>query len=151
MAKMGRPKIEINWTEFEKLCGIQCTLVEIADWFRCSEDTIERAVQTHYGETFAETFKRKSSGGRISLRRKQYEMALKGHPTMLIWLGKQHLGQRDRSAYELSGPDGRPIETSNQAQLTDAQLDAKIESLIEAVQEKAKDLLAIECQGEAKA
>ena len=41
MAKMGRPRIEIDKEEFEKLCDIQCTLTEIAGWFRCSPDTIE--------------------------------------------------------------------------------------------------------------
>ena len=31
----------------------------------------------------------------MSLRRKQYELALEGDRTMLIWLGKQHLGQSE--------------------------------------------------------
>jgi hypothetical protein len=30
----------------------------------------------------------------IALRRKQMELALKGDRTMLIWLGKQRLGQQ---------------------------------------------------------
>ena len=30
----GRPRKEINQTEFEKLCGLQCTKEEICDWFR---------------------------------------------------------------------------------------------------------------------
>lgn len=33
--------------------------------------------------------------GRVKLRRAQYEKALEGNPTMLIWLGKQMLGQTD--------------------------------------------------------
>jgi hypothetical protein len=31
----------------------------------------------------------------MSLKRKQFDMAMKGNVTMLIWLGKQTLGQRD--------------------------------------------------------
>ena len=38
--KMGRPKIQINEIEFEKLCGLQCTEEEIAGFFNCSIDTI---------------------------------------------------------------------------------------------------------------
>jgi len=93
---MGRPRIEIDWVEFDKLCTMQCTLVEIAGWFECSEDTIERRIREKYDCTFAELFTQKRSKGKISLRRKQYETALKGNVAMLIWLGKQYLGQSDK-------------------------------------------------------
>ena len=33
---------------------------------------------------------------RGSLRVKQFELAMHGNPTMLVWLGKQELGQTDR-------------------------------------------------------
>ena len=94
--QMGRPKIEIDWELFERLCSIMCTEVEIAEIFECSVDTIERACKRKYRETFADTYKKKSSKGKMSLRRKQFEIAMNGHPTMLIWLGKQHLGQQDK-------------------------------------------------------
>ncbi len=100
---MGK-RIELDWEQMRKLCQIQCTLVEIADWFNCSEDTIERRVKEKYDTTFAEYFKKNGSEGRISLRRKQFEVANKGNVTMLIWLGKQHLGQKDRQ--ELTGDEG---------------------------------------------
>lgn len=89
------PKI-IDKDQFEKLCAILATLVEIADFFDCSDDTIERWCKKTYGVTFAEVLKRKSSKGKVSLRRKQYEMAMTGNITMLIWLGKQQLGQSDK-------------------------------------------------------
>ena len=100
MTKMGRPKIEIDYEEFEKLCGLQCTLVEIAGWFLCSEDTIEARCKDHYGKTFAEIYKEKSAGGKISLRRHQFAAAEKGNTGLLIWLGKQYLGQKERQAIE---------------------------------------------------
>ena len=95
MARTGRPKIEINQTEFEKLCAIWCTLDDIAGWFGCSPDTIERWCKRKYRETFADIYKKKSSMGAVSIRRKQFELAQKGNVTLLIWLGKQKLGQRD--------------------------------------------------------
>lgn len=97
MAVMGRPKIEIDPEQFEKLCSLCATLVDIAGWFNCSEDTIERFCKREYEETFAEVFKKKSAKGRVSLRRKQMEVALNGNVTMLIWLGKQFLGQADKT------------------------------------------------------
>ena len=94
--KGGRPLTEIDWDEFDKLCALQCTQVEIADWFGCTDDTIQTAVKREKGVGFSEYYKRKSSKGLISLRRAQYLLATEGrNPTMLIWLGKQHLGQTD--------------------------------------------------------
>jgi len=45
----------------------------------------------------------------LSIRRKQAELAMDGNVTMLIWLGKQRLGQRDRFDTEHSTPDGGGI------------------------------------------
>jgi len=96
MSKAGRPRIEIDWVQFDNLCGIQCTLREIADYFNCSVDTIERACKRDRKADFAEYFEQKRGRGKISLRRKQFELALQGDRTMLIWLGKQYLNQGER-------------------------------------------------------
>lgn len=90
----GRPLTEIDWGEFEKLCALQCTLIEIAEWFGCSIDTIERAVNREYDLTYAEVFSKKRSKGKISLRRSQFELAQK-NPILSIFLGKNYLGQAD--------------------------------------------------------
>lgn len=92
--KMGRPRIEIDNVTFENLCHLQCTLAEIAQWFKCSEDTVERWCKRNYGMTFADAYKKYSAGGRISLRRTQFRLAEKS-ASMAIFLGKQYLGQRD--------------------------------------------------------
>lgn len=97
MAKMGRPPIEINWIEFDKLCRLQCTLEEIAGWFNCSIDTIENKVKQEHGVTFSEYFAQKRAGGKVSLRRRQYEAAMAGNTALLIFLGKQYLGQSDKN------------------------------------------------------
>ena len=92
--KMGRPTIKIDKDQFERLCGIQCTLIEIAGIFDCSEDTIERWCKKTYNLTFADAFKKHSASGKISLRRMQFRMAEKS-AAMAIFLGKQYLGQKD--------------------------------------------------------
>lgn len=95
MARTGRPRKEINKQQFEGLCALQCTEVEIASFFSCSVDTIGRWCEREYGMTFAETFNKYSAKGKISLRRSQMKLAERS-ATMAIWLGKQMLGQEDK-------------------------------------------------------
>ena len=91
----GRPRKEIDKkTIFENLCGLQCTLEEIAGVFDCSVDTIERRCKEEYGETFAEVYKKHSAKGKMSLRRTQFKLAEKS-AAMAIFLGKNYLGQKD--------------------------------------------------------
>lgn len=93
--KMGRPRKDINKEQFEKLCGLQCTEVEIASFFDCSVDTIEKFCKREYKETFTEVFNKKRNLGKMSLRRTQWKLAEK-YPTMAIFLGKQYLDQKDK-------------------------------------------------------
>jgi AraC-like DNA-binding protein len=90
----GRPRKEIDNKIFENLCGLQCTLEEIAGVFDCSPDTIERWCKREYKETFAEIYKKHSAKGKTSLRRTQFKLAEKS-AAMAIFLGKNYLGQKD--------------------------------------------------------
>lgn len=90
----GRPRKEIDNKIFENLCGLQCTLEEIAGVFDCSPDTIERWCKQEYKETFAEVYKKHSAKGKTSLRRTQFKLAEKS-AAMAIFLGKNYLGQKD--------------------------------------------------------
>ena len=97
--KGGRPRIELtskDWHTIEQLCAIQCTGEEIAGVLDIDYDTLNSRINERHGFGFSEYYKRKSSRGKMSLRRKQHEIALSGNPTMLIWLGKQYLGQKDQ-------------------------------------------------------
>jgi transposase len=87
---------KINQERFEKLCGLHCTLGEISGFFNVSEDTVERWVKRIYKQKFADVYKQKSGAGAVSIRRKQMEVALGGNIVMLIWLGKQYLGQSEK-------------------------------------------------------
>lgn len=99
--KLGRPKIEIDWEQFDKLCGLQAPLREIAAWFDCSEDTIENICKREKDMLFSDYFDLKRGRGKISIRRKQYEMAMGGNVALLIWLGKQWLDQRDQMVFAI--------------------------------------------------
>jgi hypothetical protein len=92
----GRPRKKIDQEQFEKLCKLQCTIDEFCCYFDCNTDTLEKWCKKTYKMNFSEVFRIKKGSGKISLRRKQFEVALSGNPTMLIWLGRNMLGQTDK-------------------------------------------------------
>lgn len=85
---MARPST-IDPDTVEKLAAIGCSQEEIATVLGCTRQWINQR------------FKRQVSAGhdrlRMSLRRWQYEKAKGGNVAMLIWLGKQYLGQTDKT------------------------------------------------------
>ena len=99
MKKVGRPKTNIDKSNFEKLCQMQCTLEEIAGFFDCCDDTINNWCKEVYDDTFSGVYKKKSMAGKISLRRNQFKIA-ENNASMAIFLGKQYLGQRDNIEVE---------------------------------------------------
>lgn len=86
---MARPPLEIDEETVEKLAAIHCTMKEIAAVVGCSVDTLERR--------FADTVKKGRDKGKTSLKRWQWKAAEKGNVSMLIWLGKQYLDQKDKT------------------------------------------------------
>ncbi|MGK2857550.1 MAG: hypothetical protein ACSLFQ_10120 [Thermoanaerobaculia bacterium] len=84
----GRPPIKIDAEFVERVAALFCTMQEIAETVGCSVATLERR--------FAGSIKKGREKGKANLRRHQFLAAQKGNPTMLIWLGKQHLGQTDK-------------------------------------------------------
>lgn len=92
MANRGRKRVELNWKEFENLCTIQAPLGEIASFFHCSEDAMERAVNREYGRNFAEVFSEKRQQGLILLRRQLWKSALRGNAAVRSFLAKKWPG-----------------------------------------------------------
>lgn len=87
---------DIDFADFEKCCQMQCTQEEIAGWFEIDEETLVKRVTEHYNKSFSEVYKKYSAGGKCSLRRRQFRRAANGDRVMMIWLGKQYLGQSDK-------------------------------------------------------
>lgn len=95
--KLKGPTTDKDFEIFENLCGMQCTLEELASAFSVAKDTIIKRVEEHYETKFSTIFKQKREKGTISLRRAQWKTAVqKENVTMQIFLGKQYLGQSDR-------------------------------------------------------
>lgn len=85
---MGRPRAELNLKLIRSLAQIGCTLTEIASIIGVNEKTIRRRASDEIEKGHNEM--------RTTLRRWQYLKAKDGNVAMLIWLGKQFLGQRER-------------------------------------------------------
>ena len=84
----GRPKANIDREQVKKLASLHCTVDEIADIVGCGRATIYRDYKEELDQGRAE--------GRKILRTMQFKSAQKGSAAMLIWLGKQILGQKDQ-------------------------------------------------------
>jgi len=96
----GRGAKEIDWAKVDQLLIAGCLGTEIAPHFDMHHDTFYRKVEKRYGVSFTVYSSQKKSKGESLLRAKQYEKALKGDNTLLIWLGKNRLKQRERELSE---------------------------------------------------
>ena len=97
MAKIGRPRIKIDWEQVDRMCAMHCTGEEQAAVLGVDYDTLNRACKRNHNKSFAEYFKQKSATGKMSLRRRQFTTAMDGNTSMMIWLGKNWLGQKDQA------------------------------------------------------
>ena len=86
--ELGRPKIIIDEKVVANLASIGCTQEEIASVLGVSRRTLQRH--------FAQIIEENKNKGKASLRRKMFEIALKGNSNMLIWLSKNELNMRDK-------------------------------------------------------
>lgn len=130
----GRPTFEIDVKEFKKLCELHCTLEEMAGWYDVDVNTIEAWCKRTFKLNFSEAFKRYSGKGKISLRRSQWLAATdKMNVSMLIWLGKQYLGQKD--TIEHSGNAESPVQLAY-AKPSKKQVKEKIDEVISQEEEQ---------------
>lgn len=84
----GRPRKEIDAKLIVGLAKIGCTNSEIAALAGCSVSTLTA--------NFSEFLDKGRGEMKMKLRRAQIQAANKGNVVMLIWLGKQYLGQADK-------------------------------------------------------
>ena len=85
---MARPVKVVDQEAIKKLAQLHCTYDEIAEFLGVSTKTLQR--------NYVHLTKKGREMGKISLRRAQFEKAIGGNVAMMIWLGKQHLDQRDK-------------------------------------------------------
>ena len=86
---MARPKkYNIDTKEVFKLAKLGCTNKEIGDFFGCSPDLLEKS--------YSEFLTKGRAEQKMRLRQLQWRACENGNVSMLIFLGKNMLGQQDR-------------------------------------------------------
>ena len=115
---MARPRLDIDEQQVERLASIDCSYDEMALILGCSASTLEKR--------FSAVIEKGRADGKSSLKRTQFKVAMGSpavyddegnkvqaetspNPTMLIWLGKIRLGQREVQHMRLGTPDGKPL------------------------------------------
>lgn len=84
---VGRDKKAVDPKQVYHLASLGCKDTEIADWFGIDKNTLSY--------NFATELLKGRENLKQSLRQAQIKLALGGNATMLIWLGKNILGQSD--------------------------------------------------------
>lgn len=101
--KIGRPRAIIDWDKVDKFLIAGCSGVEIAGYFGIHYDVLYKYCRIEKEMNFSSYLTSKKAKGNSLLRAKQYEIAMSGDKTMLVWLGKNRLEQSDKIEKKLSG------------------------------------------------
>ena len=102
---MARTKIPIDWNRVEKMAIAGANGVQIAAALGICYATLERRNKEDNNVDFVEFLTTKREKGNEALLSKQYDIAMSGDKTMLIWLGKQRLDQKERTDHTTNNKD----------------------------------------------
>ena len=109
------------YMEAEDLASIGCSMEVIATILDIDSETLSR------NPKYAKSIKKGRSNMIKSLLHKQVEVALSGNTTMLVWLGKQYLGQSDRQ--EVANTFNSEQPTSLEFKITNQEDKGRLEKL----------------------
>lgn len=100
---------EINWNTVKGCLRCHATDTEVAALFDLTPGKLYRRAKRELGVEWRVWAAQQRAAGKTTLRRKQFELALNGNgnPIMLIWLGKQYLGQSDVAT--ITNPNGQQV------------------------------------------
>ena len=99
----GRNRRPIDLETLVKLAKIGCTTDEIGKFFGVDGSTIRKR--------FPQTISQAKAQSKARLRQAQYDLAVNGDKTMLVWLGKQYLNQGDNG--ERNSDENQPLPWSD--------------------------------------
>ena len=91
----GRQRIELDPKQAKIFGYFRATYDTMAEQIGCHVDTIRAAMQDEDSE-FSKEYKKGFSGMKMKLSEAQVKTAIEDrNPTLLVWLGKQYLNQKD--------------------------------------------------------
>ena len=96
----GRPAAIIDWKAVDRLLQAGCAGTQIAARLGIRAEVLYDGCQREHKTDFTEYSRQKKEHGETLLHEQQFALAMKGNLGMLVWLGKQRLGQKERSASE---------------------------------------------------
>lgn len=102
---MGRPATKIDENQLRSIMRMKPTLKDVANFFQCSEDTIENYIKAKWGKRFSEFRDENMVFTRFNLIRTAIAKAEKGDNVMLIFCLKNLCGWRDKLPDEIEGDD----------------------------------------------
>lgn len=118
----GRPEKPIDWNVVDDLLLADCLGTEIASHFNIHPQTFYRKIEEKYGIGFTAYAQEIKQRGDSIIRKAQFDKAVIDRDnTMLIWLGKMRLGQKDPDkqqaqntpqniTFKVNYPNGNSIE-----------------------------------------
>lgn len=104
---MAAKKAVIDWDKVDEHLQARCSGAAIARQLGIHSNTLYQRCKEDKGVEFVTYQQEKRAEGDDMLRLAQFKEAIKGNTSMLIWLGKQYLDQRDKS--DLDIPKGLTI------------------------------------------
>src|SRR6056297_3597022 len=112
---MARPKKDLEEKKFSGWEQLDALIVWSSQAYCCeklgvSDKTLTKLIKEKTGLSFSEYKDQKKEPLRINLLKKQYDVAMAGNVSMLIWLGKQHLGQKDKQELKQKTEERRIVE-----------------------------------------
>lgn len=90
----GRPPVEIDLKKVELLAQLYATDTEIAISLGVSRNSVKRVKKK---KAYQEAIERGKVRAALGVRKAQFDAVLAGDRTMLVWMGKQILGQSENS------------------------------------------------------
>ncbi len=100
-----KPRIKINWEDVEKYLIAGCTGTQVAAKLGFHKDTLYDRCVKENNMSFSDYSAKKRQKGNSLLHAKQFQVAMGGNTALLVWLGKQRLGQEE-SPKNAEGFDG---------------------------------------------
>ena len=92
---VGRPRIELDPKQAKIFGYFRATYDTMAEQIGCHVDTIRAAMQDENSE-FSKAYKKGFSSMKMKLSEAQVKTGIEDrNPTLLVWLGKQYLDQKD--------------------------------------------------------
>ncbi len=128
---MARPKPTVTsdqLKELENMAAVGLTIDQMAPLVGFAPRTLERMMEQD--DQVSGAIKKGRSKAIFQVGKTAYQQAISGKvPAMTMFFLKCRAGWKESHVHEIGGLGGKPIEVA-QSELTDEQLDAKIDRLI---------------------